>query len=360
MKVSVITKPLSDGKRQSVFLTWGKLIKHPVSGVGTRRVSMDAWEWISPKTPAEKAHNKEVSKFVAIKQLEIASSLMKGDLSFLGTRTHEGSFEQYYIEYCDRMTNAGTKRMYLSMLNHVRKYDRNGTQLSDITVEWLDGLQKYLRKIGSDNTARNRMLYVKAVLNDAYRKQYIDRRVTDFVKPIKATKVHREWLTRAEVEKLAATPCRNQVIKRAFLFACYTGLRSIDIGGIVGENTQEIDGVVYLRYLNHKSKMWVQSPISNKARPYLDDKIPAGEPQFKDLKRLLNTKSRALFGEWIRAAGITKKITFHCSRHTFAVWALENSDLYTVSEMMGHSSITTTSIYLHSNKANHLKLATSL
>ena len=360
MKISVITKPLSDGKRQSVFLSWGKTVAHPVTGIGTRRISMDAWEYIDPKTPAEKAHNREVSKFVALKQAEISSCMMKGDLSFLGTRTHDGSFEQYYKEYCARMPHDGTRRMYMSLLNIIRQYDRKGTRLADITVEWLDGLQKYLRSITSANTARTRMLYCKAVLNDAYRKQYIDKKVTDFVKPLKATKVHREWLTREEVDRLMKTPCRHQVIKRAFLFACFTGLRSVDIGEITRKHTHIVDGVTYLKYLNHKSKMWVQAPISDNALPFLDDKIVDDKPQFHRLKYEITTYGKNVFDEWTRSAGISKKITFHCSRHTFAVWALEHSDLYTVSEMMGHSSITTTSVYLHSNKANHLRLAKSL
>ena len=360
MKVSVITKPLTDGKRQSIFLSWGKVVRHPVTGVGTRRISIDAWEWISPKTAIEKAHNKDVRSHVALKQAEIASSLMKGDLSFLGVRTHEGSVEQYYREYCERLGNASTRRMYLSLLTHMRKYDKKGTRLVDVSIEWLSGFQQYLRSTASDNSVRTRMLYIKAALNDAYRKGYIEKRVTDFVKPLKATKVHREWITRDEADRLANTPCRDSVIKRAFLFSCYTGIRSVDVCDIVSKNTQDIHGITHLKYLNHKSKAWVQSPISVKAVRFFDKSIDDNDPQFPGLKRRLRVKGKDVFSEWVMAAAITKKITFHCSRHTFAVWALENSDLYTVSEMMGHSSITTTSIYLHSNKANHLKLATSL
>ena len=50
--------------------------------------------------------------------------------------------------------------------------------------------------------------------------------------------------------------------------------------------------------------------------------------------------------EWCMKAGITKHITFHCGRHTFATMMLDlGTDLYTVSKLLGHREIGTTEIY---------------
>ena len=50
--------------------------------------------------------------------------------------------------------------------------------------------------------------------------------------------------------------------------------------------------------------------------------------------------------QWIGAAGITKHITFHCFRHTFATLQLFNkTDIYTVSKMLGHKDVKTTQLY---------------
>lgn len=50
---------------------------------------------------------------------------------------------------------------------------------------------------------------------------------------------------------------------------------------------------------------------------------------------------------WLKAAGITKHITFHCFRHTFAtLQLLYGTDIVTVSKLLGHKNLQTTMIYV--------------
>ena len=50
--------------------------------------------------------------------------------------------------------------------------------------------------------------------------------------------------------------------------------------------------------------------------------------------------------KWLKAAGITKHITFHCFRHTFATLQLAaGTDIYTISKLLTHSDVTTTQVY---------------
>lgn len=81
---------------------------------------------------------------------------------------------------------------------------------------------------------------------------------------------------------------------------------------------------------------------------------------FKDFNRSM---TQGALKKWITAAGITKRITFHRFRDTFATLQLAaGTDIYTVSKMLDHANVTTTQIYaklVDSNKretVNRIKL----
>ena len=144
-----------------------------------------------------------------------------------------------------------------------------------------------------------------------------------------------------------ATPCRLEIVKHAFLFSCFTGLRYSDIKSLLwSEIHTAVDGKT--RYLEHKqvkTKKVVTVPISEEALKWMPKKQKDKEKVFHQLY-ITPTSVEALLDEWVKAAGIQKHITYHCSRHTAATMLLTlGADLYTVSKILGHSSIKTTEVY---------------
>ncbi|GAB6013472.1 tyrosine-type recombinase/integrase [Viscerimonas tarda] len=76
------------------------------------------------------------------------------------------------------------------------------------------------------------------------------------------------------------------------------------------------------------------------------------------LNRPVSTQSvRLMLHQYVPKAGITKNVTPHTYRHTFATLLLEESvDVRYIQNMMGHSSITTTQIYTHINIESQKKI----
>ena len=76
--------------------------------------------------------------------------------------------------------------------------------------------------------------------------------------------------------------------------------------------------------------------------------FPAIKEPDETKKKMWNRVDRAL-KSWAKKAGLNKKeMSFHTARHTFATNVLEHSedgDLWTVSKLLGHKSISSTQIY---------------
>ena len=76
----------------------------------------------------------------------------------------------------------------------------------------------------------------------------------------------------------------------------------------------------------------------------MGDRGGDSEPVFTGI--LSPSGTNTVLRRWVADAGIRKRISFHCGRHTFAVMMLDlGTDIYTVSKLLGHANVNTTSIY---------------
>lgn len=84
--------------------------------------------------------------------------------------------------------------------------------------------------------------------------------------------------------------------------------------------------------------------ITPQAAKLMGPRGESNEPIFKNVYTPSNTNQ--VIKRWISNAGICKNITFHCARHSFAVMMLDlETDIYTVSKLLGHRDLSTTQIY---------------
>lgn len=165
-------------------------------------------------------------------------------------------------------------------------------------------------------------------------------------KPQKAN-AEKEFLTIEEIQKAIDTPCRYDMVKKAFLFCCFTGLRYSDMKCLKWSEIHTApDGVnQYIDHIQVKTKDRVTIPVSEETRRWMPERVDGIDTIFNELKITQETV-RVILTEWMGAAGIKKHITFHCSRHTAATLLLTlGASIYVVSKILGHKSVKMTEVY---------------
>jgi integrase len=153
------------------------------------------------------------------------------------------------------------------------------------------------------------------------------------------------YLTINEVRAMAAAQCRDEWVKQAFMFSCFCGLRLSDDEGLTWGDIEQ-DGTRYkAKLVVEKTERALYQPLSEQAITWLPERDGTKET---DKVFLLPSRStiRIVLNEWVTNAGITKHVTFHTSRHTFAkLLKSKGTALDVIQKSLGHKNITTTQIY---------------
>ena len=196
----------------------------------------------------------------------------------------------------------------------------------------------------SQNTASTYFSIFKAALKQAFSDGYLTVDLSAKIKGIQDEESRREYLSVDELNTLAATPCERDVLKRAALFSALTGLRHCDIQKLRWKEINIDGNQARLHFTQQKTKGVEYTPISEQALQLCGEPEKPEKFVFEDLPDP-SWISHPL-KKWVVAAGIKKKITFHCFRHTYATLQLSSgTDIYTVSKMLGHTNVKTTQIY---------------
>lgn len=275
-------------------------------------------------------------------------------------------FLDYYRKMCeDRLKtpdSRGNWGNWHSCLKHLEVYCDESTTFDDIDAEWIQGFKDYLNTAEKDAQKKKdpKISYVfqglsqnskvsyfnklRACLNQAFEDRIIEVNPMRGIDGFKTAEVAREYLTIEEVKKLAATPCNYPILKATFLFSCLTGLRKSDIEKLTwGEIHKQGD---FTRIIFRQKKTGDQEylDISDQAAAYLGTRRNDVDRVFEGFT--YGSWTSLELKRWALAAGVTKNITFHCGRHTFAVMMLDlGADIYTVSKLLGHRELSTTQIY---------------
>jgi integrase len=243
-----------------------------------------------------------------------------------------------------RTLSQGRHKTWRSVLLILENFPNAQKPLNLIDVEWLHQFQEVLLQSVSQNTASTYYAKIKAAFTIAIEHELISSNPSARVRSIKPQPSQRTYLRREELQILANTKCIDSETKRAFLFASYTGLRLSDVRRLTWDEYR--NGKIEFKQKKTGQPEYLDlSPVAVKLiKNGIEDSNHDGEDRIFSLPP--DGTLWTYLQSWAIGAGLTKHISFHVARHTFACMMLETTkDLFLVSKLLGHTDIKHTQVY---------------
>jgi integrase len=271
----------------------------------------------------------------------------------------------YHNEQQGSVLRWGTMKNYITTQSYIRsflteKYKTPDRYLHELTYQFITNFDLYLRRLKnnagqpsmSNNGVMKHLERLRKMINLAIKLDWIEKNPFTAHR-LKFEKIERDFLTAEElsrVEKKALSIYRLKQVRDLFVFSCYTGLSYADVIGLTESHiVTGVDKNLWLNTRRTKTDVTVKVPLLPQAMEILDyyKQDPVSRSDGKLLPSLSNQKLNSYLKEIADICGISKRITFHTARHTFATTVtLSNGvPIESVSKMLGHTKLATTQIY---------------
>lgn len=251
-----------------------------------------------------------------------------------------------------------TQRYLIAFLQH--RYELDDIELTELDYRFIVDFEQFLYRIPPQDHRRplqtngvlKHMTRVKKMINLAVNLDWINKSPFRGFK-LRKTEVDKSFLNKLELKKIEdkeITGKRLNTVRDLFVFACYTGLAFVDMAGLLREHiVTGIDGDPWIKSFRQKTKTPVKTPLLQPALDIMERYLKKinTSPKANIFPRISNQKMNAYLKEIAHICGISKNLTFHIARHTFATTiTLSNGvPIETVSKMLGHTKLSTTQIY---------------
>lgn len=271
-----------------------------------------------------------------------------------------------YLEYCIYRKELDTKtiKAYRIDLTQFFSYVQSAEPEKETIEQYITDLHKKYKQ----KTIKRKIASIKAFYSYLEEEELVEQKPFRKIKvKFKETIILPRIIPREEIEQLLnyiyasissfsgiqyKHTLRDAAVIEVF-FA--TGARVYEISNIRAENINLNSGLIRIMGKGGKER-YIQ--ISNTAvldilRKYYEE----NEPEIKKSgyffinnrgKRYTEQSIRLMLKKYTLKAGIQRKITPHMFRHSFATYLIEEGvDVSCVQQILGHSSIKTTQIYIH-------------
>jgi integrase len=193
------------------------------------------WEALHLTLTPDRNQNKEIMRMAEVCRSKRETQLLAGSWDI----QDPVAGRKKLVSYLEELAKARKNNDYITgCIRYLKKYNNGETiQLSQITPQWVEGFQQFL-STGTELSASTAYDYSKALrmaLRKAVNENILIKNPAAGVKGLSEPETDLVFLNVDEVQKLADTELSGELgaeIKKAFIFACYTGLRISDLKGL--------------------------------------------------------------------------------------------------------------------------------
>lgn len=242
--------------------------------------------------------------------------------------------------------------VYAHLSHYVRaEYRRDDVSFSELDSDFATGFESYLRltRRCSAATAHIYMIALKHICLLARQQGVTVRDIFGCRRSVHAA-ASREYLTMTELRRVMSLAIGDMTLRKvrdSFIFSCFTGLAYTDLRMLTAADFRRDDaGQRWIVTHRKKTGTAVRVVVLPSAARILDACL-TDDPAVPLFPLPSNGWCNVCLRRLMTAAGIDRRITFHCARHTFAttVTLSMGVPIETVSKLLGHSNIKTTQIY---------------
>lgn len=306
----------------------------------------------NPKTDSDKLHNKQILQLAKNIKNQKELELQTDNYGFSKkNNSKDTNFFEYFCNLTEIRKNTSCYKLWKCTQNELLTFSNENVTFAEITEDFCKKFINYLENKPSRSGGKLKNGYINdhyhrlsMALKQAVEDKIISENPLQKIKLLKEKKAEKVYLTLEELRCLAKTECRYKELKRAFLFSCLTGLRWSDIYKLQWGEIKENGGKYSIEYRQKKTQELNYLPLSEQSVSYLGKRGDSKSKVFNF--GISNNLTTEKLRKWCLLAGITKHITYHSSRHTFAVLQLSmGTPIFTVQKLLGHTDIKSTMGY---------------
>ena len=326
------------------------------------RKFLNLYLWSNPRTQQERQENAETLQLAKNLRYEQQKKRLQVGKGYVFELDKQVNYLDYMSVYIDNHTKKN-KRIYIMMFKDFKAFLQSTPKYSiylnyllpqNVTKEMVKAFADYLLQHHKPSGAKTTYQTFKSIILQAVEDEVIKKNVCRGVSIyVDNQQINKAILSVEEMRKMVATHYEgeNKEIRRAFYFSYCTGTRFCDVKDITFASVDYSNNMLIFeqnktkghsggsgvaRALTEELLKIIGQPVTDEPSTELIFKLPHQATCLKALEK------------WRKISGITKHITWHCARHSFATNMLgANVPLITTSKLLGHRSITMTQRYTH-------------